>query len=177
MLFALLGKLAPGVIHVMAHSIPASVPGSHINQAATLSFSGDDVLTLMHSGAVIDRIGQVSYRPPSGFWGTTSTDTKDHTLRRQGTVKAGDTGSTAASNPPLQWDALNIDNFSGPGLYNGQSTITPPPAVATCGASAAHLVDIQDVGATSPLVGLSIEIEAVATANHSGVTGFNGFFV
>ncbi|MCE4105101.1 hypothetical protein LXK86_00470, partial [Klebsiella pneumoniae] len=109
--------------------------------------------------------------------GTASAGTKDHTLRRQGTVKAGDTDSTAAFNPSLQWDAFNIDDFSDLGLYNGQGTVTPPPAVAMCGAPATHLADVQGAGATSPLVGLNVEIEAVVTADYSGATGFNGFFV
>ncbi|MBB0025348.1 ExeM/NucH family extracellular endonuclease [Ralstonia pickettii] len=175
--FALSGKLAPGAVHVMAHSTLASVLGSRVNQTAAFSFNGDDALRLTRSGVVVDRIGQVGYQPPSGFWGTASAGTKDHTLRRQGTVKAGDTDSTAAFNPSLQWDAFNIDDFSDLGLYNGQGTVTPPPAVAMCGAPATHLADVQGAGATSPLVGLNVEIEAVVTADYSGATGFNGFFV
>ncbi|CAJ0690488.1 hypothetical protein LMG19089_00675 [Ralstonia edaphis] len=175
--FALSGKLAPGSVHVMAHSTLASALGTRVNQTAAFSFNGDDALTLTRSGVVVDRIGQVGYQPPSGFWGTASAGTKDHTLRRKGTVKTGDTNITAAFDPSLQWDAFNIDDFSDLGLYNGQGTVTPPPAAAVCGALAAHLADVQGAGATSPLAGQNVEIEAVVTADYSGTNGFNGFFV
>jgi predicted extracellular nuclease len=175
--FALSGKLAPHSVHVMAHSTLASVLGTRVNQTAAFSFNGDDALTLTRSGVVVDRIGQVGYQPPSGFWGTASAGTKDHTLRRKSTVKAGDTASTAAFDPFVQWDAFNVDDFSDLGLYNGQGTVTPPPAAAVCGAAATHLADVQGAGATSPLAGQSVEIEAVVTADYSGTNGFNGFFV
>ncbi|MGC7407181.1 lamin tail domain-containing protein, partial [Pandoraea pneumonica] len=48
--FALSGKLAPGAVHVMAHSTLASVLGSRVNQTAAFSFNGDDALTLTRSG-------------------------------------------------------------------------------------------------------------------------------
>ena len=176
--FALSGKLAPGSVHVMAHSTLASALGTRVNQTAAFSFNGDDALTLTRSGVVVDRIGQVGYQPPSGFWGTASAGTKDHTLRRKGTVKTGDTNITAAFDPSVQWDAFNIDDFSDLGLYNGQGTVTPPsPVVAVCGAPATHLADVQGAGATSPLAGQNVEIEAVVTADYSGTNGFNGFFV
>ena len=175
--FALSGKLAPGAVHVMAHSTLASALGTRVNQTAAFSFNGDDALTLTRSGVVVDRIGQVGYQPPSGFWGTASDGTKDHTLRRKGTVKMGDANITAAFDPSPQWDAFNIDDFSDLGLYNGQGTVTPPLAAAVCGAPATHLADVQGAGATSPLAGQNVEIEAVVTAGYSGTNGFNGFFV
>ena len=175
--FALSGKLAPGAVHVMAHSPLASVLGSRVNQTAAFSFNGDDALTLTRSGVVVDRIGQVGYQPSSGFWGTASAGTKDHTLRRKGAVKQGDTAATAAFDPSAQWDAFNVDDFSDLGLYNGQGAVTLPPAVAMCGAPVTHLADVQGAGATSPLAGGNVEIEAVVTADYSGATGFNGFFV
>lgn len=176
--FALSGKLAPGAVHVMAHSTLASVLGSRVNQTAAFSFNGDDALTLTRAGVVVDRIGQVGYQPPSGFWGTAGAGTKDHTLRRKGEVKTGDTNVTAAFDPSLQWDVFNIDDFSDLGLYNGQGTVTPPSrAVAVCGAPATHLADVQGPGPTSPLAGQNVEVEAVVTADYSGANGFNGFFV
>ncbi len=177
--FALSGKLAPGSVHVMAHSTLAGVLGSRVNQTAAFSFNGDDALTLTRSGVVVDRIGQIGFQPPSGFWGTSSAGTKDHTLRRKGSLKQGDTAATAAFDPSLQWDAFNVDDFSDLGLYNGQGAVTPPPAAAAavCGAPATHLADVQGAGPTSPLAGQNVEIEAVVTADYSGTSGFNGFFV
>ena len=175
--FSLAGKLARGAIHVMAHSTLAGVLGSRVNQTAAFSFNGDDALTLTRSGVVVDRIGQVGHQPPSGFWGTANAGTKDHTLRRKGAVRQGDTAATAAFDPSLQWDAFSVDDFSDLGLYNGQGTVAPPPAAAMCGALATHLADVQGAGATSPLAGQNVEIEGVVTADYSGANGFNGFFV
>jgi len=175
--FSLSGRLAPGSVHVMAHSTLASVLGTRVNQTAAFSFNGDDALALTRSGVVVDRIGQVGYQPPSGFWGTASAGTKDHTLRRKGTVKQGDADISAAFDPSVQWDAFNVDDFSDLGLYNGQGTVTPPPAMATCGAPATHLADVQGGATTSPLAGQNVEIEAVVTADYSGANGFSGFFV
>ncbi|SFP40216.1 ExeM/NucH family extracellular endonuclease [Ralstonia sp. NFACC01] len=175
--FSLSGRLAPGSVHVMAHSTLASVLGTRVNQTAAFSFNGDDALALTRSGVVVDRIGQVGYQPPSGFWGTASAGTKDHTLRRKGTVKQGDADISAAFDPSVQWDAFNVDDFSDLGLYNGQGTVTSPPAMATCGAPATHLADVQGGATTSPLAGQNVEIEAVVTADYSGANGFSGFFV
>ncbi len=175
--FSLSGRLAPGSVHVTAHSTLASVLGTRVNQTAAFSFNGDDALALTRSGVVVDRIGQVGYQPPSGFWGTASAGTKDHTLRRKGTVKQGDADISAAFDPSVQWDAFNVDDFSDLGLYNGQGTVTPPPAMATCGAPATHLADVQGGATTSPLAGQNVEIEAVVTADYSGANGFSGFFV
>jgi len=175
--FSLSGRLAPGSVHVMAHSTLTSALGTRVNQTAAFSFNGDDALALTRSGVVVDRIGQVGYQPPSGFWGTASAGTKDHTLRRKGTVKQGDADISAAFDPSVQWDAFNVDDFSDLGLYNGQGTVTPPPAMATCGAPATHLADVQGGATTSPLAGQNVEIEAVVTADYSGANGFSGFFV
>ncbi|WP_051705475.1 ExeM/NucH family extracellular endonuclease [Cupriavidus metallidurans] len=175
--FQLTGKLAPGSVYVMAHSTLAAVLGSKVNQTATFTFNGDDALTLTRSGTVVDHIGQVGFQPPSGFWGTATAGTKDHTLRRKASVTQGDTDITAAFDPAVQWDSFNVDDFSDLGLYNGAGTVTPPPVAAVCGAPATHLADVQGATSTSPLAGQNVEIEAVVTADYSGTGGFSGFFV
>ncbi|MGM3275769.1 ExeM/NucH family extracellular endonuclease [Ralstonia sp. 24A2] len=176
--FALNGKLAPGAVYVMAHSTLAAVLGSKVNQTAAFTFNGDDAITLTRSGTVVDHIGQVGYRPAVGYWGTATAGTMDHTLRRKSTVKQGDTNASAVFDPAVQWDAFNVDDFSDLGLYNGQGgTTTPPPVQPVCGAAATHIADVQGAGATSPLAGQNVEIEAVVTADYSGTNGFNGFFV
>ncbi|WP_199028576.1 ExeM/NucH family extracellular endonuclease [Ralstonia sp. ASV6] len=176
--FALTGKLAPGAVYVMAHSTLAGVLGSKVNQTAAFTFNGDDAITLTRSGTVVDHIGQVGYRPAVGYWGTATAGTMDHTLRRKSTVKQGDTNISAVFDPAVQWDAFNVDDFSDLGLYNGQGgTPTPPPVLPVCGAAATHIADVQGAGATSPLAGQNVEIEAVVTADYSGTNGFNGFFV
>ena len=145
--FALTGKLAPGAVHVMAHSTLAAVLGARANQTVTFTFNGDDAITLTRSGTVIDHLGQVGYQPPAGFWGTAEAGTKDHTLRRKSTVKQGDTATTAAFDPALQWDSYAVDDFSDLGQYNGQGGTTPP-VQAVCGATATAIADIQ--GSVAP---------------------------
>ncbi|AOY96684.1 endonuclease [Cupriavidus sp. USMAA2-4] len=174
--FALTGKLAPGAVHVMAHSTLAAVLGARANQTVGFTFNGDDAITLTRSGTVVDHLGQVGYQPPAGFWGTAEAGTKDHTLRRKSTVKQGDTATTAAFDPALQWDSYAVDDFSDLGQYNGQGGTTPP-VQAVCGATATAIADIQGSVAPSPMAGKSVEVEAVVTADYSGANGFNGFFV
>jgi len=175
--FQLAGKLAPGSVYVMAHGTLASVLGSKVNQTVTFTFNGDDAITLTRSGTVVDHIGQIGYRPPTGYWGTATAGTMDHTLRRKGSVKQGDTDTTAVFDPAVQWDSFNVDDFSDLGLYNGQGSVAPPPVLAVCGAAATHIADVQGAVTPSPMAGQNVEIEAVVTADYSGAGGFSGFFV
>lgn len=174
--FPLAGKLAPGAVHVMATSALAATLGSRANQTVGLTFNGDDALVLTRGGAVVDRFGQVGYRPAAGYWGTAGANTLDHTLRRKAGATAGDTASTAAFDPALQWEVLAQGDFSDLGYYN-QTPVVTPPATPACGTTATPIADIQGAAATSPLAGQTVDVEAVVTADYSGSDGFAGFFV
>ncbi|MDF3833022.1 ExeM/NucH family extracellular endonuclease, partial [Cupriavidus basilensis] len=174
--FALSGTLAPGAVYVLAHTSMAATLGSRLNQVAAFTFNGDDALVLTRGSTVVDRFGQVGVQPAGGAWGTGTSTTKDNTLRRKAGLTTGDTDSTGAFDPALQWDGFGTDVFTDLGYYNNMPAPVPP-ATAQCGAAATLIADIQGAGAASPLAGQTVEVEAVVTADYSGADGFSGFFV
>ncbi|WP_323122107.1 ExeM/NucH family extracellular endonuclease [Burkholderia alba] len=62
-------------------------------------------------------------------------------------------------------------------LVAGPACAAAAPVSAGCGGSATLLADIQGSGATSPLAGQSVSVEAVVTADFGGADGFGGFFI
>ena len=120
--FALTGKLAPGAVHVMAHSTLAAVlgarqPDRRFHLQRRRRHHPDP---LGHRG----RPPRRSATNPGRLLGHGRGRHKDHTLRRKSTVKRGDTATTAAFDPALQWDSYAVDDFSDLGQYNGQAV--PP---------------------------------------------------
>ncbi|HSK76663.1 MAG TPA: lamin tail domain-containing protein [Thermoanaerobaculia bacterium] len=121
---SLSGVIASGGRFVLAHS--SAVLGITPNQASgSLSFNGDDAVTLRKNGTVIDSIGQIGVDPGTE-WGTGTASTADNTLRRKSTVCAGDTNPSDAFTPSTQWDGFATDTFSGLGSHT-----------ATCGGGTA----------------------------------------
>ncbi|MCZ2499022.1 ExeM/NucH family extracellular endonuclease [Xylophilus sp. Kf1] len=109
------GTLAPGAVLVLTNaSASAAAKPAGSTTSGVANFNGDDALTLEKSGAVIDRIGQVGFRP-AGAWVGGSVSTLDQTLRRKPGVTAGDPNPTAVFDPAAQWDGFGIDTFSGLG--------------------------------------------------------------
>jgi uncharacterized protein len=85
-------------------------------------FSGDDAITLEKSGAVIDRIGQVGFRPAApAAWIGAGLSTLDQTLRRKNTITGGDPNSAAVFSVADQWEAAPapvLNNASGLGVHS-----------------------------------------------------------
>ena len=77
-------------------------------------FNGDDAVGLYHNGVLIDAIGQIGFDPGTG-WGSGSTSTRDHTLRRKSNIIAGDTNGYDVFDPSVEWDGFPQDDFSGLG--------------------------------------------------------------
>ncbi len=91
-------------------------------------FNGDDAVALMKgANDPLDVIGQVGFDPGTE-WGTGLTSTADNTLRRKGTIEAGDTNSGDPFDPAVQWDGFAIDTFDGLGSHGGNAAVT-----ANCG--------------------------------------------
>jgi predicted extracellular nuclease len=114
-------------------------------------FNGDDAVTLVHSGSVIDSIGQVGTDPGSQ-WGTGDTSTADNTLRRKATVLTGDTNTADAFDPSVEWDGYPVDTFGGLGSHQTASGGNQPVAI-TCGASVQALEGVDEsttVSASDP---------------------------
>ena len=131
------GNLADGDVVVLAHSSAdaAILTEADILNSSVINFNGDDTLVLRSGGGIVDVIGQVGYRPPSGEWGSGSTSTQNNTIRRQSTIGAGDTNESDVFDPALEWVGYAQDTFDGLGSHTttgcGGSDTTPPVISAT----------------------------------------------
>jgi len=126
----LTGTVASGDVFVVAHS---SADTSILNQADQTSggswFNGDDALTLLNGGAIIDSIGTVGIDPGSQ-WGTADTSTQDNTLQRNSNISSGDVDAYNAFNPGTEWQGLTNNTFNGLGSHTsdtGTGGTQPPP--------------------------------------------------
>ena len=121
-IYTLTGTMAPGAVSVVAN---ASATATLVAKATlvvsgigVVSFNGDDALTLTKNGIIVDRIGQVGFRPTApSAWVSGAVSTLDKTLRRKPSVKSGDTATSSLFDPALQWDVFSIDDFSGLGSH------------------------------------------------------------
>lgn len=168
------GNLAAGATYVVAHSHMTETLGSRINLTAGLNYNGDDAVTLSHQGNIVDRIGQVGFRPTEAWVGASGASTKDNTLRRKAAIKTGDTAADTAFDVDLQWDAFPIDSFDGLGAHPGLAD-TGGSATARCGAPATAIADIQGRADGTTLD--NVHVEAVVTASYTYSNGFSGFFI
>jgi predicted extracellular nuclease len=120
------GKTEPSVIAILSGSIQAGQVltlctstlktrlGSVCDQVGNLTFNGNDALAISCDGKILDVIGQVGVDPGSA-WGSGSTTTTDHTLRRKCSVSSGDPDGSNPFDPSGQWQAFPADTFSGLG--------------------------------------------------------------
>jgi hypothetical protein len=114
----LTGTVAGGDVFVLAQ---ASANATILAQADQTNgsgwFNGDDAVVLRKGTTVIDSIGQVGFDPGSE-WGTGLTSTADNTLRRLNTVCSGESTSTDAFDPALEWEGFATDTFGGLGSHS-----------------------------------------------------------
>jgi predicted extracellular nuclease len=113
------GTLANGDVYVIRNSgaaLQAIIDAADVSSGVA-NFNGDDALLLKKSGTVIDRFGQFG-NDPGTEWGTGLTSTADNTLVRKPTICAGDTASTAAFDPSVQWDGFAVDTAGNLGSHN-----------------------------------------------------------
>jgi predicted extracellular nuclease len=80
------------------------------------NFNGNDAIVLKHNGVVIDSIGQVGVNVGL-FWGDATVATADMTLVRKSFIKSGDTNTTDAFDPSLEWTAYPKDTSTYVGSH------------------------------------------------------------
>jgi len=95
--------------------------------SGSLSFNGDDAITLVQNGVIVDRIGQIGVDPGTE-WGTGLTSTQDNTLRRNTDIVTGDINALAAFDPVTQWQGFAQDDFSNLGNHNVSAIVLPLPS-------------------------------------------------
>jgi uncharacterized protein len=111
---SLSGVLEAGQVLTLCTSTLSSQLGAVCNQVGRLTFNGNDALALACDGKIFDVIGQIGVDPGTA-WGSGTTTTLDHTLRRKCSVTAGDASGLNAFDPSAEWQSLPIDTFSGLG--------------------------------------------------------------
>ncbi|MBA3539651.1 MAG: DUF4215 domain-containing protein, partial [Deltaproteobacteria bacterium] len=91
-----------------------------IKNSSLIAFNGDDAIELVCGGKVVDSIGQIGL-DPGIQWGTSTTPTSpstlDRTLRRKCSVTSGDTVTSDAFDPAVQWGGFAIDTLTNLGVY------------------------------------------------------------
>ncbi len=84
--------------------------------SVTMTFDGDDTISLICNGIVLDVIGDVGFDPGTE-WGTGLKSTADNTLRRKCGVSHGEVNQTDDFEPTLaaEWVGFATDTFGGLG--------------------------------------------------------------
>ncbi|AOT11084.1 hypothetical protein S4054249_24945 [Pseudoalteromonas luteoviolacea] len=109
------GTLAAGSSYVLYNNGASDELKALGDIASTATyFNGDDALTLMINGIIVDSIGQVGTDPGSN-WGSGDTSTKDKTLRRKIGIENGDTTIDDAFDPANEWVGFAKNTFDGLG--------------------------------------------------------------
>ena len=115
------GTIAPGDVFVIAQTTADPLILAQADQLSSAGwYNGNDAVALVRGLERIDVIGQIGFDPGTE-WGSGLTSTMDNTLRRKGTIEAGDPLGSDAFDPAVQWDGFATNTFDG----LGQHTITP----------------------------------------------------
>jgi len=92
--------------------------------SAKLTFNGDDVVALVHSGVLIDIIGQIG-NDPGTEWGSGLQSTLDNTLVRQASVIQGDSIGTNQFLPSIEWIGYATNTYGNLGTHESNVTDSP----------------------------------------------------
>jgi len=172
----LTGSVAAHDVFVLAHS-SAVLPVVPDQTAAGGWYNGNDAIVLKNGTTIVDSIGQVGNNPGTE-WGAGLTSTADNTLRRKSSVTTGDTNSSNAFDPTVEWDGFAVDSFSDLGVYNGSTGGGGgDPQAGNCGDARTLISAVQGSSDSSPLLGNTVSIEAIVTADLQKTSELSGFFV
>ncbi|WP_407271237.1 DUF6359 domain-containing protein [Radiobacillus sp. PE A8.2] len=108
------GVIANNDVYVVAHtSANDDIKAIADELTGSLSFNGDDAIVLKHNDTIIDSFGQVGVDPGSSWDGLTA----DNTLVRNASILSGDTNSTDAFDPNIEWDVYDKDTVTNLGSH------------------------------------------------------------
>ncbi len=177
----LTGNIPANGVFVLAHGSANATILAKANQTNSSGwFNGDDAIVLKNGNTVLDSIGQVGVDPGSE-WGSGFTSTADNTLRRKTSITTGDTIINDSFNPATEWEGYAQDTFDHLGTYQGSSNggggNNGGSTIGQCGETATRIASVQGAGAASPLVGNSVDIEAIVVADFQNANQLGGFFI
>jgi hypothetical protein len=168
---ALVGEVAPGAVHVLAHESGDPALQATANQRGSGSwYNGDDAIVLRgRSGEILDSIGQVGVDPGSA-WGSGQTQTADRTLTRKTSIRIGDRNAADAFEPVTEWQGYPVNTFAHLGQY-GEGE----PGGDDAGRRA--IAEVQGAGDVSPLVNQTVTVEGIVVADFQAEGELGGFFI
>lgn len=176
----LTGNIPANGVFVLAHGSANATILAKANQTNSSGwFNGDDAIVLKNGNTVLDSIGQVGVDPGSE-WGSGFTSTADNTLRRKTSITTGDVTINNSFDPALEWEGYAQDTVDHLGTYQGSSNgggSNGGGTIGQCGETATHIASVQGAGTASPLVGNSINIEAIVVADFQNANQLGGFFI
>jgi endonuclease I len=125
------GSLAHNAVYVIVNgSATASILSlANLVNSNITGFNGDDALTLLKNGVVIDSFGQVGFDPGTA-WSVNGVTTLDKTLIRKSSTLSGDADSTNAFDPSVEWTQQVIDSITNLDTFTMDSGSTPLVVVA-----------------------------------------------
>lgn len=142
--------------------------GDKVNQVAELNFNGDDAITLLYKGTVIDRFGRVGERPESGGWGTAISSKGNSFSRIQTENNATSVDPATVFDLAASWKAWsNRNDFS---VLGGTTTV--PDVKVTCATSDTAIADVRKAKENE-----SFTVRGVITADYRYANGHDGFFL
>jgi hypothetical protein len=128
---SLLGTVANNDVYVVGHGSASPAIIAQSDQTFPGGwFNGNDAVVLMQGATVVDVIGQIGFNPGIE-WGSGLTSTMDNTLRRKPSIEAGDTNSSDAFDPAVEWNGFAIDTFDGLGSHAITTGGDAAPSVAS----------------------------------------------
>jgi len=157
---ALSGTLINGDVYVIANSSATIWAGTPDLITGSLSFNGDDAVTLEDISGYVDVIGQIGVQQ---VWGSGDVTTQNHTLRRKTSITAGDTDGSDAFDPSIEWDGFPQDNVSDLGSYG--TTANNPPSISNI-----------TINPSSPAVNDSVYVSADITDADGTITSASVFW-
>ena len=170
--------LATGDVYVLAQATASPIILAQADQTNGAGwFNGNDAVVLRKggpSGPIVDVIGQIGF-DPGAQWGTGLESTQDNTLRRKGSIEAGDTNGGDAFDPSVEWNGFAQDTFGDLGshaLGNAAVNVTCGPRLTTPqGTSASRAVSATDADGTVT----SMAITSVTPSPAPGTITLGGF--
>lgn len=171
------GSVAAKSVFVLVNSQASSTLTSIADQTSgSLIFNGDDAVTLVKSGEIIDSLGQIGVDPGSQ-WGSDLTSTQNNTLVRLVEITEGDTDASDSFDPSLEWEGFAQDDFTNLGSYDGFGIdpidpVDPVVELGLCFEEATFISSVQGDSEQSPLVGEELVVEGVVTFVASELGGF-----
>lgn len=171
----LAGSLSEGEVFVIADDgADADILSVADLTPSNSFFNGDDAVVLLNNGVVVDAIGQIGVDPGSAWTGN-GVSAQNRTLRRMDSIITGDADAYDAFDPSAEWLEYPQDSFDDLGNGDNGGGTTPEPNYT-------YIHDIQGDGASTPLNGQTVAVEAIVVGdfqNNGGVDNgdLRGFYI